>query len=90
MADFLGKLGKAKCFSSIDPATAYYYIRVAKVTRIRWHFFTNEGIYEYVVMLFELHNATSTSQRLINLFYGFIHGFATIYLDSILVFSKNY
>ena len=54
-------------------------------------FFTNEGLYEYVVMLFGLCNAPETFQRLMNLtFADFINEFVTIYLDDILVYSETY
>ena len=54
-------------------------------------FFTNEGLYEYVVMPFELCNAPATFQRLMNLtFADFINEFVTIYLDDILVYSETY
>ena len=54
-------------------------------------FLTNEGLYEYVVMLFGLCNALATFQRLMNLtFADFINEFVTIYLDDILVYSGTY
>ena len=54
-------------------------------------FFTNEGMYEYVVMLFRLCNAPATFQRLINLkFSDLINEFVTIYLDNILVYFETY
>ena len=54
-------------------------------------FFTNEGLYKYVVMPFGLFNAPATFQRLMNLtFVDFINEFVAIYLDNILVYSKTY
>ena len=51
-------------------------------------FLTNEGLYEYIVMLFGLCNAPATFQRLMNLIFAdFINEFVTIYLDNILVYS---
>ena len=57
IADLLDRLGKAKYFSSIDLVTAYHYIRIAKGDMHKSAFLTNEGLYEYVVMLFRLFNA---------------------------------
>ena len=54
-------------------------------------FLPNEGLYEYMVMLFGLSNAPETFQRLINLiFTDLINEFITIYLDNILVYSETY
>ena len=54
-------------------------------------FLTNEGLYEYVVMLFVLYNASKIFQRLINLtFVDYNIEFVTIYLDDILVYLETY
>ena len=88
IVDFLGKLGKAKCFSSIDLATAYHWVRIAKVDIHKTAFLTYEGLYKYVVMLFGLCNAPATFQRLMSLtFANCIYEFVTIYLDNILAYS---
>ena len=57
IADFLDRLGKAKYFSSIDLATAYHQVRISKVDIHKNAFFTKKGLYEYVVIPFELCNA---------------------------------
>ena len=91
IANLLDKLGKAKYFSSIDLATAYHQVRIAKGDTHKTAFLTNEGLYEYVVMPFGLCNAPATFQRLMNLtFADFINEFVTIYLDNILVYSETY
>ena len=53
-------------------------------------FFTNKGLYEYVVMSLRLCNAPITFKRLMDLiFSNFIDKFATIYIDNILVFQDS-
>ena len=53
-------------------------------------FFTNKGLYEYIIMLFGLGNAPETFQRLRNLiFANYISEFVTIYLDDILLYSET-
>ena len=91
IANLLDRLGKAKYLSSIDLAIAYHYVRIAEGDRHKTAFFTNEGLYEYIVMLFGLCNAPEAFQRLINLtFSDYINVFVIIYLNHILVFSETH
>ena len=54
-------------------------------------FLTNEGLYEYVVLLFELCNALETFQRLMKLTSAdYVNEFVKIYLGDILVYSGTY
>ena len=45
IADFLDILGKAKFFCSIDLATAYHQVRIAKGDINKTVFYTNKGLY---------------------------------------------
>ena len=91
IADLLDRLGKAKYFGSIDLATAYHQVRIAKGDTRKTEFFTNEGLYEYIVMPFGLFIVPATYQRLMNLIFAdFINEFVTIYLDDMLVYSETY
>ena len=57
IADLLDKFGKTNCFSIKDLATAYHYLRIAKCDMHKTVFFTNEDLYEYIIMTFRLWNA---------------------------------
>ena len=54
-------------------------------------FFTNKGLYVYVIMPFALCNAPANFRRVLNLtFADFINKIAIIYLDDILVYSETH
>ena len=89
--DFLlERLGQAKGFTKLDLAAGYHQIAMEETFIQKTTFCTNRGHFEFLVMPFGLCNALATFQRPMNkVFADNIGKFIIVYLDDILVFSKN-
>ncbi|CEP01920.1 hypothetical protein PBRA_008863, partial [Plasmodiophora brassicae] len=86
----LSTLGQATVFSKIDLRSAYNQIRIREGDEWKTAFRTPYGLFEYLVMPFGLANAPASFQAFMNeTFSDFIDRFVVVYLDDILIFSKN-
>ena len=82
------KLKGTRVFSTIDLRSGYHHITLGKSSRAKTAFVTPFGKYEFLMVPFGLAQAPAYFQLLMN---KVLHGldFAMMYLDDIILFSKN-
>ena len=82
------KLKGAKVFSTIDLRSDNHHIALGKDSRAKTAFVAPFGKYEFLMVPFDLAQASAYFQLLMN---KVLEGlsYAMIYLDDIIIFSKN-
>ncbi|CCO35828.1 Retrotransposable element Tf2 155 kDa protein type 1 [Rhizoctonia solani AG-1 IB] len=88
--DLMSKLRGAKIFTKLDLRWGYNNVRVKEGDKWKTAFRTKYGLFESLVMTFGLTNAPAAFQYFMNdLFQDLLDVYVIIYLDDILIFSKN-
>ncbi|QRV92223.1 Transposon Ty3-G Gag-Pol polyprotein [Ceratobasidium sp. AG-Ba] len=88
--DLIEKLRGAKIYSKFDLKWGYNLVRIKEGDEWKTAFKTRYGLFKYLVMPFGLTNAPATFQHFMNnIFRDILDVYVIIYLDDILVFSKN-
>ena len=90
ISELRDRLHGANYFTTLDLKGAYNLIRIKEGDEWKTAFRTKRGLYEYLVMPFGLTNAPASFQTMINdVLREYIDDFVVVYLDDILIFSKN-
>lgn len=91
ITELFDRLAGASVFSSLDLQQGYNQIRIAPSDIAKTGFIApGMGQFEWKVLCFGLTNAPATFQAAMNTIFGtYINKFVLVYLDDILVFSRN-
>ncbi|XP_060112868.1 uncharacterized protein LOC132585122, partial [Heteronotia binoei] len=88
--ELLDRLKGAQIYTKLDLRGAYNLVRIRPGDEWKTAFGTRYGQYEHLVMPFGLTNAPAVFQRFMNdIFRDLLDRFAIIYLDDILIYSRN-
>jgi len=89
--DLLDQLKNVLYFTKLDLHSGYHQVRIAKQDVWKTTFKTMQWFFKWMVIPFGICNAPTTFMRVMNnIFQPFIDEFVLVYLDDILVFSKNW
>jgi len=88
--DLFNQLKGTCVFSKIDLRSGYHQLRIRRSDIPKTAFVTRYGLYEFTVMSFGLTNAHVYFMYLMNkLFMEYLDKFVVMFIDDILVFSRN-
>ena len=84
------QVGGARIFSKIDLRSRYHLVQICNEDIHKTIFLTKYRSYEFVVMAFGLTNAPMKLMCMMNnIFSMYLDKFVLVFIDDILVYSKN-
>src|SRR3954462_1381388 len=88
--DLYDQLAGSSVFSKMDLKLGYHQIKILNKDILKTAFTTRYGLYEYTGMSFGLTNAPAYFMNMMNkVFMEFLDKFVVVFIDDILVYSKN-
>ena len=87
--EMYGRLKGAKYFTTLDLQSGYYHIGLSKGSKAKITFVTPFGKYQIEVVPFGLAQAPAYFQQLIFMVLQDCGDFVMVYLDDIIIFSRN-
>jgi len=89
--EVLNELGKAQWFSKLDLKAGYWQIVLDPEDRHKTAFMTRDGLFEFLVMPFNLTSAPATFQRLMDtVLSDLLWHKVMVFLDDIIVYSETW
>ncbi|KAI2667363.1 Transposon Tf2-11 polyprotein [Labeo rohita] len=86
----LEELHGSQVFTKLDLRSAYNLVRICEGNEWKTAFVTPTGHFEYLVMPYGLSISPSVFQTFMNeVFREFLHRFVVVYIDDILIYSRN-
>jgi len=87
ISETLDRLSKVKQFTKLDLKNAYYHLRIQREDEWKTMFHTRYDHFKYMIMLFNLINASVIFQTYINkILTKLLNDFCVVYLNDILIF----
>jgi hypothetical protein len=88
--DLFGQLHSACVFSKIDLQSGYRQLKVRECDILKIVFISRYGMYEFMVISFELTNAPAYFMYLMNkVFMEYLDKFVVVFIDDILVYLRS-
>jgi len=91
ISKLVSQLCRARYFTKLDVRWGFNNVRIKPGDEWKATFRTNRGLFEPLVMFFEMTNSLATFQTMMNDIFRnlIVEGIVVVYLDDILIFTKT-